>query len=69
MTQTLDVTGSEIDRPDGSTVHAVVYKNATGEVIGKAYVPVGYKPTVSDKVDSHDVYSDVSTFELVSVKS
>lgn len=55
MAKQLTIDGPTITRDDGSTVYCVAYKDASGKLIGKAYVPEGHSPRVPDDVDSYEV--------------
>lgn len=51
MTKRINIEGESIVRDDGSEVIPYIYLDSNGQVVGKAYVPVGYSPAVPDEVD------------------
>lgn len=55
MTKQITIDGPTITRNDGSTVHAVAYLDTDGNLLGNAFVPEGYTPTVPDVVADYRV--------------
>jgi len=51
MTQQYSPSGGTITREDGSNGHAVKYRDADGEMCGKAFIPSGETVEVPDYVD------------------
>lgn len=51
MSKEIHGNGPSIVRDDGSEVVPYVYLDADGQVVGKAYVPVGHTVRVPDDVD------------------
>lgn len=66
MTQELTVDGPSITRDDGSEVVPYIYVDSDGQVVGKAYVPVGWTVTLPDAVDLHRSFPVESGTDLAS---
>lgn len=61
MAKQLSISGETITRDDGSTVHCVAYRDANGDLLGKAYVPKGATVTVPEAVEDYVIITDSTT--------